>query len=495
MGVEESIYEAGLIIDNYNRDINIPYKIDRDSSEFTYYLSPTLAKTALQSLGYLTGYPHGCVEQTMNKFLPNIIVLDAIDRLGLKQSRLRDSLPPMVASGIARLYTFQHQDGGFGWWKNDQSDPHMTAFVADGLIRAKKSGFNVDEQKLTNAMGFVAEHIKDDKDQNRQAYEYYVLSKDKPIDIPRLFFDLNLNDYGRALIAMALYNNNDTRYKDYMNKLLGSAICEQDYCYWRSSGRSWRYNNIETTSYAIVALIHTETETDFIEKGIRYLMKNKRGNKWYSTKDTSIAVYAITEYLKYSDELNPDYYLKIYQDEEKIEDIHITKDNVLDFDGTISFIPEPESNIRIEKEGTGRLYYSSSIDYYIVSEDIAPKDNGFGITRTYSENIVESGVEFTVTMIIRADEDYEYVHIEEFIPSGAEIITKDTFSSSSYYNVRDEKIDIFYNQLSKGTHTFTYKMRAEIPGIYTAMPARVDIMYSPEIFGHSGTTKLRIYEE
>jgi len=27
------------------------------------------------------------------------------------------------------LYSFQHSDGGWGWWKEDESDHFMTAYV------------------------------------------------------------------------------------------------------------------------------------------------------------------------------------------------------------------------------------------------------------------------------------------------------------------------------------------------------------------------------
>ena len=35
-------------------------------------------------------------------------------------------------AGLERLYTFQHEDGGWGWWQTDETHPFMTAYVLAG---------------------------------------------------------------------------------------------------------------------------------------------------------------------------------------------------------------------------------------------------------------------------------------------------------------------------------------------------------------------------
>jgi uncharacterized protein YfaS (alpha-2-macroglobulin family) len=48
-------------------------------------LSPTPAAAMVGGLDYLSHYPYGCVEQTMDSFLPAAIALQAINQLGLSQ--------------------------------------------------------------------------------------------------------------------------------------------------------------------------------------------------------------------------------------------------------------------------------------------------------------------------------------------------------------------------------------------------------------------------
>lgn len=492
MGVEEQIFEAGEVSDERIKTVDIPYEIDSDASKFTLHLSATKASAILESLQYLTGYPHGCVEQTMNKFLPDIVVLDAMEKLDLSYPELKNQLPEMVSKGLERLYELQNNDGSFGWFSEGGS-PYMTAYVVYGLLRAKKSGFVVNEARLTNAQSLLSYFMENEKDLNKRAYIYYVLSLDKPIEIPKDFPKGELNNYGKALLAMALYNIKDERYPDYINQLKDAAICIGNECRWDTNERySWRYNEIETTAYATLALLQIDTNSPKIEPAINYLLNKRRGNKWYSTKDTSIAIEAIAQYLQKTNELKPSYSLSVYQDGELVKEHIVTLQNVLN-PVNIELEPKTKSAIKIAKEGTGKLYYSFDFDYFIKSNEIKPKNNGFQIERTYSDYDLNSGKEFTVTITINTPQEYEYVHLEEPFPAGAEYVKEQKYDWwITHEDVRDEKIDFFFTNLPAGTHVLTYKMRAEIPGKYTAMPTKVDIMYSPEIFGHSGTTPLRI---
>jgi uncharacterized protein YfaS (alpha-2-macroglobulin family) len=85
----------------------------------TITVAPSVAGTVFDALDYLTSYPWGCTEQTMSSFLPDLIVAQAVDKLHLKSPIDRKTLNDMVQAGLERLYSFQHDDGGWGWWPDD----------------------------------------------------------------------------------------------------------------------------------------------------------------------------------------------------------------------------------------------------------------------------------------------------------------------------------------------------------------------------------------
>src|SRR5262249_33503558 len=90
-------------------------------------------------------FPYGCVEQTMSSFLPNITVEQAVRDLGLKNGPDPAALAEKIRAGLERLYSFQHEDGGWGWWQADESHPFMTAYVVAGLVQAKGEGAQIND--------------------------------------------------------------------------------------------------------------------------------------------------------------------------------------------------------------------------------------------------------------------------------------------------------------------------------------------------------------
>ncbi len=51
-------------------------------------------------------------------------------------------LDKKVKAGFERLASLQHDDGGWGWWETDETDPFMTAYVAWGLKEAGDAGYS-----------------------------------------------------------------------------------------------------------------------------------------------------------------------------------------------------------------------------------------------------------------------------------------------------------------------------------------------------------------
>ena len=67
-------------------DLTFPAKVQPGSRLLGIRISPSIAGSLFGALDYLTTFPYGCVEQTMSSFLPNIVVTQAVNELGLKVS-------------------------------------------------------------------------------------------------------------------------------------------------------------------------------------------------------------------------------------------------------------------------------------------------------------------------------------------------------------------------------------------------------------------------
>ena len=62
----------------------------------------------------------------------------------------------------------------------------------------------------------------------------------------------------------------------------------------------------------------------------------------------------------------------------------------------------------------------------------------------------------------------------------------------AYMELRDERVCFFVRALARGKHSLSYRLRAEIPGKFSALPTRGYAMYAPELRANSDEIKLKI---
>ncbi|MFC1697016.1 alpha-2-macroglobulin [Nanoarchaeota archaeon] len=491
-GVKETQFYSGEVENQEEFNIFIPDDIIDEASTLKLTLSPSVAGPILDSLEYLVGYPYGCTEQTMSRFLPSVIVGQTLKELDLEDEKLEKELPLMVGNGTKRLKSMQHSDGGWGWWKHDDSHPFMTAYVIYGLTIAQNAGYDVDNDMLEEGLDSLKRQYKDEQiDANTKIYMLYVLSFHESVDNYVIPSSNELSDYGKAILALSYKNSNmEDMGQNLIDQILENKIIVQDQIHWSSKTfrYSWRYNDVETTSYVLKALIAYNEDEDIIQKTVQYLIRSRKGTRWHSTKDTASVVFALTDYLKETKELNPDYNIKVYQDGELVKEIEVNKDNMFEIDNVL-LLNAKSSEIKIIKDGTGKLYYGLLSEYFRKMAEITALDNGFKITRSYDNLKPLSGEDIEVRLTIETEQDLEYVHIEEPIPAGTEFSKEEEdywyYGWYTQRDVRDEKLDLFYTRLREGKHTITYKLKAIVPGEFSVMPTYADLMYEPQINGHS----------
>ena len=62
----------------------------------------------------------------------------------------------------------------------------------------------------------------------------------------------------------------------------------------------------------------------------------------------------------------------------------------------------------------------------------------------------------------------------------------------AYMELRDDRVSFFVRVLARGKHSVSYRMRAEIPGRFSVLPAKASAMYAPELKGNSDELKVQI---
>ena len=112
---------------------------------------------------------------------------------------------------------------------------------------------------------------------------------------------------------------------------------------------------------------------------------------------------------------------------------------------------------------------------------------------------VESGDIIEVELLLESKNDYEYLMFEDRKAAGVEPVDVRSgwvYSGlSAYREMRDESVNYFLHRISRGKHSFTYKVRAEIPGKFSALPTIGYAMYAPELRANSDEIKIEIIDK
>ncbi|MDP2208141.1 MAG: MG2 domain-containing protein, partial [Bacteroidota bacterium] len=424
--------------------ITIPNEAEMTTAKLSINLSPSIASTILTALDDLVGYPYGCVEQTMSRFLPTIVVANVLHDLNAPIAASKKAeLPKMVETGLKRLYALQHQDGGWGWWENDNTDAFMSSYVVYGLTLAKTAGYSISSERLNNGIGRIENLLSssDKLDPTTEAYAIYVLAFaganginiNKSIIENRLArFDFQkANNYTRSLAALSYnYSGDKTKTASLVQTIENDATQTGTAVFWsgKSCSYNWQDDNVETTAFALKALLAAGGSSELVQKAVQFLIKQKQENSWMSTKQSAMVIFALVDYLKMSKELEPDYLTTITVNDKKVLTRHISKADIFDKEIGIEITSENLKNgintIRIEKSGFGRLYTTAKVTYYSREENIEAAKSGFAVQRDYFK-------------LVREYDGNEYIYkktpLGKFIKSGDELLVKITVASDANY--------------------------------------------------------------
>jgi uncharacterized protein YfaS (alpha-2-macroglobulin family) len=525
-------------------NLDLPGRADVSARNLRIEASPSIAGALFGALDYLTSYPYGCTEQTMSSFLPNIVVAQTLKDIPTAKIRASNDLNTKVQKGLDRLYAYQHADGGWGWWKDDKTDPFMTAYVVDGLTMASRAGYQIEtwrrdqgREKLSAMLNAGKRDDGNPIDEETRAYMIYAFTESGDGDahfLDELYGKRNnLGPYGRALLALALQEHKDGRAREIANLIEGAAQKDEFEAHWQTArvndyGHDV-YLDAEATALSLKALSQINPGSSLLPKAARWLVKNRgNGYYWLSTKETAFAIYGLTDYLKVSKELSPDYSFEVYLNGEKVAGQHVGANDATSAQ-TISVAKKGNelgsaNQIRIVKHGKGALYVSSALEYFTADESVpANSAGGLKLTREYlrlrvTENEGEKASwkieplsgelrsgDMIVVRLHLTGPRAQYVMIEDPIPAGAEQVAQvsgiylnySLGQWSSWYSnreFRDNRTVIFDNYFG-GDATFQYAMRVEVPGEFKIAPARAELMYQPTVQANTANDRLRILDK
>ena len=516
-------------------DLTFPGGVQAGSRSLTIGVAPSVAGSLFGALEYLTTYPYGCVEQTMSSFLPNVTVRQAVRDLGLKVTLDDAALDEKIRAGMDRLYGFQHEDGGWGWWETDESHPFMSAYVVAGLMQAKAAGISVQDDAVNKGVAWVEQDFNKDPRlaADLRAYMVYALTLAGHADAGKIgaVYEKrsSLSPYGLAILGLALEQAQDKRAGEIAGMLESAAQQDAEQVWWPATRDEMldfsEDVTPEATAYAVKFLSHEKKESALLPKAAVWLMNHRNeGFWWASTKQTAMVIYGLTDYLRVTGELNPKLNVTVWVNDKQVLTQAI--DQATNLNPPPLTLDETKlqagaNRIRVAASGHGRLYYSARAEYNSTDEKLQKTGSAsLNVLRDYFRLVpgksgdkivydtealngpVASGDIIAVRLTVTGSE-WKYLLLEDPIPAGTEFIERDNIYELrnrppwwTYYFTRrelhDDRLAMFQTWFPSGQHQYFYLLKVVNPGVFQVSPARVQPMYQTGVMATSDARRLEV---
>lgn len=506
------------------------------------------SSTALQALTdavlYLVEYPFECSEQIASRILAIAALRDVLTAFQAEGLPAPGELEAAVDRDIEMLRGLQNGDGGFPYWRRGvESVPFNSIHVAYALQMAQNKGFSVPvEMKsalldhLRQIENYFPGYYSADTRRTLSAYALFVrhISGDSDAaKAQRLISDAGIENISLDAVGWLwpvlqeatgvqsdlaairrLVNNRVVETAGAAN--FTTAYGDQNYLLLGSDRR--------TDAILLNALMIDSPQHDLIPKVVNGLLAQRVRGRWGNTQENVFVLLALDRYFNTSEAQAPDFVAQIWLGQDYAAG-HAYRGRTTERHETVipmSFLVEDEGqrSLLLNKAGEGRLYYRLGLRYAPTDLRLEPLDMGFAVQRSYeavddpgdvtrtSDGVwqIKAGARVRVKVQMVATNRRYHVALVDPLPAGLEIINPDLAVSGSirpdapetsrygwwwrwfqHQNLRDERAEAFATLLWEGVYEYTYLARATTPGAFVVPPARAEEMYSPEVFGRSGS--------
>lgn len=485
--------------ENWQAELQIPGEVAESKAwvEISGFPSINLAK----HLDYLTGYPHGCVEQLTSAAFPQLFLGNLIELNADKKMEVEDN----IRSTLQKLPGYQVSGGGFGYWPGAaETDLWATSYAGHFMLKAESEGYSIPSGLKNQWLSFQRSAARNWNPQESfengiyhrnhdfiQAYRLYTLALAGSPDLgamnrlrekSRKSADVSWRlaaAYvlaGQPEAARQLVNNLTTTVDDYreLGGTFGSALRDKAMI-------------LET----LVLLGEQEKALQLLQT----ISSEMNQRDWLSTQTaawclSSAAMYA-KEYASGSSETKFSLTVNGTKTELRSNNPILTIPATPNTDGQIRLEytnrGETATNVRILGRGV-----PSGTDTTAASKNILlqVKYLDAGGNEVSPQNL-KQGVDFRMEVTVKNPgtlKDYEQLVLNAVFPSGWEIMNKrlndipqEQNSAFDYQDIRDDRVYTYFNLTMNQQKTFVFYLNAAYTGQFYQPPVSCEAMYDAGI--------------
>jgi len=532
--------------------LKLPEGIFLDRGGLEVEVSPSMIGQMNDSISYMMDYPYLCWEQRLSRLMVLVTAMELKDYIDLDQIKSMPSDPNAVIEDIlSSISQFQASNGGMGYWKKDirSVSPYLSIYTGLILQWLSKKGVEVPKKnlnalqkyisRLANGLIFFPKYVDEAFKTRMRAFAAYEMSlrgksnvskikkifaKRNDLDLMGLSFLLSssikvgapselIKRVEDMIVTKANVTSGKIQFEDvsnaYMPRFLGSAM--------------------RTNCRLLTTLLETGKATDLIQPLARHILNGRDQNRWNNTQENMYCFKAMVDYAGRFETTKPDYQTKV-----SVGSATTGQARFKGFKQKAQTLKLPMAKLRapkikIQKEGQGRLYYTTRLKYALKNPPKKGKDKGFQVQRFYEvkqegrwvpakDTIrIKRGDLVRVTLKVKTPATRYQVALIDQLPAGLEPLNAALATTSKkaleglneassiftakagpdawweYYwgggfyhqEMRLAGPQYFADYLNSGEQVQIFMTQAIATGTFTAPPARAEEMYDPEVYGTS----------
>ena len=435
---------------------------------------------------YLIRYPHGCVEQTTSAAFPQLFLADVFDITFEKKREIQGN----IEAAIRKLGTYQNTSGGMSYWPGEgESDAWSTNYVGHFMLEAKQKGYALPLTFMSNWLRYqqimARQWRNSDTRYNsslEQAYRLYTLALAGQAELAamnRLRESKHLSNDAKWRLAAAYALAGKKKVAIQIAQSANIDFQPQAY-------DSYTYGSpFRNKAMALETMVALE-DPKLREVAIS-LAKSLSSQQWYSTQETSYGLLAMAKMVE--------------KNGGKAMSLTFTQNGKATVVNTDRAMAQRAIGVSMGNNSVTLTNKKGNIVYVTLAQkgklplgdeltaqrNLAVKTQYFdGDGKPLNISKLRQGTEITAkALVTNASADYVgNVALAQIFPSGWEIVNTSftelgggASSNARYTDIRDDRVNFYFDLPAKGSKTFTVKLNASYLGTYYLPGAQSEAMY------------------
>ena len=528
---QETLGSSGIIYDEWAENIRTPQNAVKDMGNLSVSISATPISIARKYANALADTHLDSAEKLASGIISKMTIL----RPELSDGGTK-TLIDEIQSIIDKLISLQKNDGGYGFFEGTyESNPWLTAYVTYSLSLVDDL-FEVPESSKESGVRYLWSRLGDQSLPDK-FFILWVLSEleeydtTTTLDLFRDRYDSPLS--GRAFLLMNIQNLIDAGQKSaqpflerLQSEIVSEKITDDNWIYFEEEEQNSMDSNIRSTAIILFALSKLSDENPILMPIVEYLTSNATSfvNN-FNPQEAVWLLLALTE-LTNQHKLNVNLQTEVIINNKTLIEESIQTEDVKDiYTATIPIDDlrgsDQINELEIFKEGSGELYFNSSLLYCVETDSILPVEENAVITRNYytledfnEENPLAeltSGVLYKGVLTLVVSEDASYIAIENPLPAGLKALSfnpavgnismqyeKEESARANgltwidnplwlfdNYLIEDDRMILYSENLPAGIYKIDYLVQAGMYGKYNHLPATVKTMFNSDMYGRT----------